>query len=447
MSDTQALPVSTASVTPPEQGRADILALGFGTAATMWTVGYLTHIPGCSLPQPPVLMLLLAVLLGGGYLAGKLGPRGWIGGLYTGLTAGLVNLLILGSVVGKQLGSGGTSGAGTALLVSVLASGLLAAAAAALGRRSYDASRPALDWTHVFCRVAAAATLLLLFAGGLVTSHEAGLAVPDWPNTFGSNMFLFPLADMTGGVYYEHAHRLLGSLVGLTTLVLMIQLLRGAWMLRVKALAVASFVLVCTQGLLGGLRVTGNLTTSMDPQQLAPSTPLAIVHGITGQLIFALLAALVVLTAPGFRRAAAALASATVDSERKLAGWVLGLISCQLVIGTLYRHKNDVLSHWMYLHILLAVGIVIAAVVAGLRASNFKNGTPGYARTGKSLLHTVGLQFGLGASALISIAALGQTSAAGVVFATFHQSVGAVLLATATGLWLWSSKLQEATAD
>ena len=64
----------------------------------------------------------------------------------------------------------------------------------------------------------------LLAVGGLVTSAEAGLAVVDWPNSFGYNMFLYPLARMTGGVYYEHAHRLLGSLVGLSTLVLALQL-------------------------------------------------------------------------------------------------------------------------------------------------------------------------------------------------------------------------------
>ena len=65
---------------------------------------------------------------------------------------------------------------------------------------------------------------MLISSGGLVTGFRAGMAVPDWPNTFGHNMFLFPFTKMTGGVFYEHAHRLLGSLVGLTALVLAILL-------------------------------------------------------------------------------------------------------------------------------------------------------------------------------------------------------------------------------
>ena len=64
------------------------------------------------------------------------------------------------------------------------------------------------------------ATLFLLIAGGLVTSAREGLAVVDWPNSFGYNMFLYPPSRMTGGIYYERAHRLFGSLVGLTVLVL-----------------------------------------------------------------------------------------------------------------------------------------------------------------------------------------------------------------------------------
>ena len=66
--------------------------------------------------------------------------------------------------------------------------------------------------------VTAAMTLLLIVAGGLVTNTGAGLAVPDWPTTFGHNMFTYPWSAMVGGIFYEHSHRLLGSLVGLLTL-------------------------------------------------------------------------------------------------------------------------------------------------------------------------------------------------------------------------------------
>ena len=69
-------------------------------------------------------------------------------------------------------------------------------------------------WPHRLAVLTTAATFLLILAGGVVTNTGTGMAVPDWPTTFGYNMFLYPLSRMTGGVYYEHAHRLFGSLVG-----------------------------------------------------------------------------------------------------------------------------------------------------------------------------------------------------------------------------------------
>src|SRR5258707_15788171 len=73
---------------------------------------------------------------------------------------------------------------------------------------------------HRFTLLTALATLGLIGVGGLVTSHEAGMAVPDWPNTYGYNMFRFPFSKWMGGIFYEHSHRLLASLVGLLTSVL-----------------------------------------------------------------------------------------------------------------------------------------------------------------------------------------------------------------------------------
>jgi heme a synthase len=73
---------------------------------------------------------------------------------------------------------------------------------------------------HRFAVITAAATLGLVVIGGLVTSHGAGMAVPDWPNTYGYNMFLFPVSQWVGGVFYEHTHRLVASGVGLLTVVL-----------------------------------------------------------------------------------------------------------------------------------------------------------------------------------------------------------------------------------
>ena len=69
----------------------------------------------------------------------------------------------------------------------------------------------AADWLHRYTRVLVAATLLLIAAGGMVTSTNSGLSVPDWPTTYGYSMFSFPLGKMVGGIFYEHSHRLIAS--------------------------------------------------------------------------------------------------------------------------------------------------------------------------------------------------------------------------------------------
>ena len=99
-------------------------------------------------------------------------------------------------------------------------------------------------------------TLFLIALGALVKSTESGLSVPDWPTTYGKFMFAYPLNKMAGGIKYEHTHRMLGSIVGLLTLILTVWLLRiknlSAW---IKRLGVFAFLIIVTQGLLGGLTV------------------------------------------------------------------------------------------------------------------------------------------------------------------------------------------------
>src|SRR5881628_3087012 len=88
-------------------------------------------------------------------------------------------------------------------------------------------------WLSRYAALTAAATLLLICVGGLVTSHGAGMAVPDWPNTYGYNMFLFPFSKWMGGIFYEHSHRLAAAFVGLLTTLLAIWL----WVRETKSIA------------------------------------------------------------------------------------------------------------------------------------------------------------------------------------------------------------------
>src|SRR6266403_2875833 len=111
-------------------------------------------------------------------------------------------------------------------------------------------------WLNRFAWCTVVATLLLLCRGEIVTSKNAGLAVPDWPTTFGYNMFLFPASRWVGGILFEHTHRLIASTVGLLTLILAGWLWRTEWRRWVRLLGLTAVGVVILQGVLGGIRVT-----------------------------------------------------------------------------------------------------------------------------------------------------------------------------------------------
>jgi heme a synthase len=111
-------------------------------------------------------------------------------------------------------------------------------------------------WLNRFAWFICVAALLLICSGGMVTSKNVGLAVPDWPTTFGYNMFLFPVSKWVGGILFEHTHRLIASAVGFLTIILAIWLWRSesrSWVRNLGLIALAGVIL---QGILGGLRVT-----------------------------------------------------------------------------------------------------------------------------------------------------------------------------------------------
>src|SRR5512147_1858483 len=110
-------------------------------------------------------------------------------------------------------------------------------------------------WLHRFAVLTAATTLALIWIGGLVTSHGAGMAVPDWPTTYGYNMFFFPISKWVGGIFYEHTHRLVASGVGFLTVILAVWLWVKESRPSLRWLGVLAVFLVMLQGVLGGLRV------------------------------------------------------------------------------------------------------------------------------------------------------------------------------------------------
>src|SRR5947208_13501164 len=97
-------------------------------------------------------------------------------------------------------------------------------------------------WLNRFALLTAIATLALIAIGGLVTSHGVGLAVPDWPNTYGYNLFLFPVSKWLGGILYEHTHRLTAAMVGLLTTLLAVWMWVRETRSRTRRLGVGAIV-------------------------------------------------------------------------------------------------------------------------------------------------------------------------------------------------------------
>jgi heme A synthase len=278
-------------------------------------------------------------------------------GAIAGFVSGLLNLLILGSLLSEPPSAGGSAPAPNAGLMAAGFLGASTAAGAAFAMlglavlpRRWWLGASTDRWHARLAVLASLGVAPVLLTGGLVTSHEAGLAVPDWPNSYTANMFLYPLSKMTGGIYYEHMHRLFGALAGLGVLMLFVASVarlftgrrssangaeacaaagtpplrrgRAAW------LSAAALVLITVQGLLGGLRViaadgatdqqqwkdqaretvytgqaeSANFALTVDN---TTSINLALAHGVSGQLTFAFVVIVAAMLSPRWTRAVA----------------------------------------------------------------------------------------------------------------------------------------------
>ena len=413
---------------------ADILTIGFGTTVAMWAIGYLARLPVVLAPAPLVLVLLLAALVNGGYVAGRFTPRGTAGGAASGAVAGFLNLLVLGSFLSRHdTPNALLPSAGLWVPGSIAASAALGAAGAWAGARRHSPRE--VDWVHGFARVAVAATFLLLVAGGLVTSNRAGLAVVDWPNSYGYNMFLYPFARMTGGVYLEHAHRLLGALVGLTTMTLAILLALADTRAWVKRAGLVAVLLVMIQGALGGLRVTGKPTLSADPAVTEPNIYLAVAHGTLAPIFFSLLVTLAIATSRSWKERA----GRATSSERTLASVALALVVVQIAFGAVQRH----LAQGLMLHIAMAFLVAANTIACGARAWGLHPHDRRLRRAGLLVVYATVVQFALGVGAWL-VRSAAETGALGegwrVVVTTAHQGTGALLLATVVALRLRLAK-------
>jgi len=253
----------------------------------------------------------------------------------------------------------------------------------------------------------ACSTFLLVLAGGLVTSHEAGLAVPDWPTSYGQ---WFP--PLVGNVFWEHGHRMIAGFVGMLMLftAAFIQIReKRVW---IKQLAWSAMVLVLIQALLGGLAVK---------MLLPPSVSIA--HAVIAQTFFCLTVAMAYFLYPLPRPLSPLRGTGRGEGLilRRLLILTVSLIFLQLILGAITRHTGHMIIPHVIVALLVAVHVLFVVVrVKGL----------GILSVGLGCLTAAQIFLGIGAFIFTRMVERGYSpQVAGVFFTAVHQSNGALILA------------------
>ena len=297
---------------------------------------------------------------------------------------------------------------------------------------------------HLFALLVAASTAVLIFAGGMVTSTGSGLAVPDWPNTYGWFMWTFPIDHWVGGIFYEHTHRLIASTVGFLILVLAFWLWRAEPRRWVRMLGVIALAAVITQGILGGLTVLFYLPD-----------PISIAHASLAQIVFCLTITIAVSTSPGWKRGYTRGGLAPDDRVlQKTALATTGLIYLQILMGATMRHTDAGLAipdfpwafgqiippHWdpkIAIHFAHRVGAVVVSLMvlatAGHVLYHHRSRGP-LVRSALLLMALVCVQITLGALTVLS-----QKQH---LINSFHVVTGASVLATSLVLTLRAHRVR-----
>jgi cytochrome c oxidase assembly protein subunit 15 len=194
---------------------------------------------------------------------------------------------------------------------------------------------------HRFATFVAGCTVLLVLAGSFVTSTGSGLSVPDWPTTYGWNMFSFPPSKWVGGIFYEHGHRLIASTVGFLTIVLAAWLWRADPRRWMRGLGLTALAAVILQGVLGGLTVLFFLPA-----------PVSTAHAALAEIFFCLTVAIALCTSPGWIRGDD---RADDPMLRRVTSVTTVLVFVQILVGATMRHTDAGLAipdfPWMFGHI------------------------------------------------------------------------------------------------
>jgi cytochrome c oxidase assembly protein subunit 15 len=279
---------------------------------------------------------------------------------------------------------------------------------------------------HRFAVFTAACTFLLLIAGALVTSNDAGLAVPDWPLSYGS---LLP--PMVGGIFWEHGHRMIASFVGILTICLAVWLWRVEPRPWVKRLGLAALGLVIAQGVLGGITVLFYLPP-----------PISAAHATLAQLFFVTVISIAFFTGNWWQGAQPQIEDSGSPRLRSLAVATSAVILLQLILGAAFRHN----AFGIIPHLIGAVVVTVMILWTGFVVrARFRSVQP--LRRANSLLQALlGIQLLLGGSAywaILAARAEPQPLPLYVVLTVAHVAVGALTLAASVLLSLCSFRLLE----
>jgi len=312
-------------------------------------------------------------------------------------------------------------------------------------------------WPHRLAVLLALVTFPLIWVGGLVTTYDAGMAVPDWPGTYGYNLFAYPWSTWLFGpwdLFIEHGHRLLGATVGMISIALAAVAWRFDDRKWYRDLTVAAVVLVIMQGGLGGARVIWD-------ERLV-----AMLHGITGPAFFSLAAILAVCSSNAWRAYAQSdrvKNGPTFDARWMIGGWwLVGLAYLQLMAGAVMRHiplwaPPQLFRIAVFFHLGLAAVICVQAFLLGWKALRSSEAERWLRAPAVAVMALVLLQIGLGVATYVAkyawpawaegltIAATHVTTEKSMyqsLVTTAHVANGSLILATSAVLAIRATRLR-----
>lgn len=304
-------------------------------------------------------------------------------------------------------------------------------------------------WPHRLAVLLVVATYPLIWVGGLVTTTKSGMAVPDWPSTYGYNMFLYPWQTWVFGpfdLFIEHGHRLLASLVG----ILCIAFLGLAVWRREKGLVVlglVAFLAVLSQGVLGGVRVVADKTT------------IARIHGCVGPLCLAWIVYMECYTSRRWQSTARG-NSRYGDTYVRLSIGFAVIAFVQIMLGSILRHipvgmEPGTFRAAVIFHLFTAILVAASAMALLVRTSFDPARCPTLWRLSLMSVALIGIQIILGLATWVMKYGWptflpGRTLYPNLLveweswlqsfIVTGHVAVGSLILALATTLVVYSLK-------